>query len=48
MTTTTTRFVALLAALLLTVAEFLIMEYDAQRHVARYLTEADSTEVQRG
>jgi len=30
----TTRFVALIAALLLTAAEFLILDYDARRHLA--------------
>ena len=48
MTTTTTKFVALFAALLLTAAEILLMQYDAERHVARYLTAAESAQVQRG
>jgi len=30
----TSRFVALIAALLLTAAEFVILDYDARRHLA--------------
>jgi hypothetical protein len=48
MTTTTTKFVALLAALLLTVAEFLVIEYDAQQHVVRYQAEVASAAAQGG
>jgi hypothetical protein len=36
----TTRIVALLAALLLTAAEALVMEYDTQQRVVRYQSEA--------
>jgi hypothetical protein len=36
----TTNFVALLAALLLTAAEFLIMDYDARQRVVLYQAEA--------
>ena len=35
-----TNLVALLAALLLTAGEFLVMDYDAQQHVVRYQAEA--------
>jgi hypothetical protein len=48
MTTATTRFVALLAAALLTVAEFLVIEYDSQQHVVRYRAEAASMTAQQG
>jgi hypothetical protein len=48
MTTTTTKFVALLAALLLTVAEFLVIEYDSHQRVVRYQAEAASALAQRG
>ena len=34
-----TKVVALLAALLLTAAEYLLFEYDAQQHVVRYRAE---------
>jgi hypothetical protein len=46
MTTTTTKFVALLAAVALTVAEFLVIEYDSQQHVVRYQAEAASVAAQ--
>jgi hypothetical protein len=36
----TTNVVALLAALLLTAAEFLVMDYDARQRVALYQAEA--------
>jgi len=32
----TTKIVAFLAALLLTAAEYLVFDYDAQQHVAHY------------
>jgi hypothetical protein len=35
-----TNLVALLAALLLTAGEFLVMQYDARQHVVRYQAEA--------
>jgi len=41
------NIVALLAALLLTAAEFLVMEYDAHLHVVEYQTEA-SVAAERG
>jgi hypothetical protein len=47
MTTTTTKFVALFAAVLLTVAEFLVIEYDSREHVVRYQAEAASVAAQR-
>jgi hypothetical protein len=37
-----TNLVALLAALLLTAGEFLVMDYDARQHVVRYQAEAIS------
>ena len=40
--------VALLAALLLTVAEFLVFEYDAQQRVVRYQAEAAVLHAQQG
>ena len=42
-----TKVVALLAALLLTAAEYLVFEYDAQQRVAHYQAEAISAAVQR-
>jgi hypothetical protein len=39
---------ALLAALLLTVGEFLIIEYDARQHVVRYQAEAASVRAAHG
>jgi hypothetical protein len=38
-----TNLVALLAALLLTAAEFLVMEYDARQRVVLYQAEAART-----
>ncbi len=35
-----TKVVALFAALLLTAAEYLVFEYDAQQHVVQYRAEA--------
>ena len=46
--TTTTKFFGLLAALLLTAAEFLVFEYDAQQSVVRYQTENAITAAQHG
>ena len=43
-----TNLVALLAALLLTVAEFLVFEYDARQNVALYQAEAASALATRG
>jgi hypothetical protein len=43
-----TKVVALLAALLLTAAEYLVFEYDAQQRVAHYRAETISAAVQRG
>ena len=37
-----TNLVALLAALLLTAGEFLVMDYDARQHVVRYQAQAVS------
>jgi hypothetical protein len=42
------NFAALLAALLLTVGEFLVFQYDARQHVVRYQTEAASVLAARG
>ncbi len=43
-----TKVVALFAALLLTTAEYLVFEYDAQQRVVEYRAEVTSTAVQRG
>jgi len=43
-----TKVVALLAALLLTTAEYLVFEYDAQEHVVQYQAEVNGTAQQRG
>jgi len=43
-----TNLVALLAALLLTVAEFLVFEYDARQNVVLYQAEAASALAARG
>jgi hypothetical protein len=43
-----TKVVALLAAMLLTAAEYLVFEYDAHQHVVQYRAEAISAAVQRG
>ena len=43
-----TKIVALLAALWLTAAEYLVFEYDAQHRVAQYRAETISAAVQRG
>jgi hypothetical protein len=42
----TTKVVALLAALLLTAAEYLVFEFDAQQRVVQY--QAESLGAQRG
>jgi hypothetical protein len=44
----TTKVVALFAALLLTTAEYLVFEYDAQQHVVQYQAEINATDLQRG
>jgi len=43
-----TKVVALFAALLLTTAEYLVFEYDAQQRVVQYQAENNSTAQQRG
>ena len=43
----TTKVVALFAALLLTAAEYLVFEYDAQQHVVQYQAETNGTALQR-
>ncbi len=43
-----TNLVALLAALLLTAAEFLVFEYDARHNVVLYQAEAASALAARG
>ena len=43
-----TKVVALFAALLLTTAEYLVFEYDAQQRVAQYQAEVNGTADQRG
>jgi len=43
-----TKIVALLAALLLTTAEYLVFEYDARQHVVQYRAESTGTVEQRG
>lgn len=43
-----TNLVALLAAVLLTVAEFLVFEYDARQNVVLYQTEAARALAPRG
>jgi hypothetical protein len=47
-TLNTSNIVALIAALLLTAGEFLVMEYDAQRQVVQYQAEAASAVASRG
>jgi len=44
----TTKVVALFAALLLTTAEYLVFEYDAQQRVVEYQAEVNGTGLQRG
>ena len=43
-----TKVVALFAALLLTTAEYLVFEYDAQQRAVQYQAEIDGTGLQRG
>jgi hypothetical protein len=43
-----TKVIALFAALLLTTAEYLVFEYDAQQRVVQYQTEVYGTALQRG
>ena len=43
-----TKVVALFAALLLTTAEYLVFEYDAQQRVLHYQAEVNDTALQRG
>jgi hypothetical protein len=43
-----TKIVALLAALLLTTAEYMVFEYDAQQRVAQDQAETNGVAVQRG
>ena len=43
-----TKVVALFAALLLTTAEYLVFEYDAQQRVVHYRAETISAAEQRG
>ncbi|HUL17833.1 MAG TPA: hypothetical protein VLV29_01085 [Steroidobacteraceae bacterium] len=43
-----TRIIALLAALLLTTAELVVLDHDAQDHVARYQSETAGTLTARG
>jgi hypothetical protein len=43
----TTKIVAMLAAVLLTAAEFLVLDYDARQRVAVYQSEASAL-AQRG
>ena len=43
-----TKFVALLAALLLTAAEYLVFEYDTQQRVAQYQAQTYGADAQRG
>ena len=43
-----TKVIALFAALLLTTAEYLVFEYDAQQRVVEYRAEISDAAVQRG
>ena len=43
-----TKVVALFAALLLTAAEYLVFEYDAQQRVVQYQAETQAAALQRG
>jgi len=43
-----TKVIALFAALLLTAAEYVVLEYDAQQRVVQYQAETSGTVVQRG
>jgi len=46
-TINTTKFVAMLAAVLLTAAEFLVLNYDAQQRVVDYRAAASALAQQR-
>jgi hypothetical protein len=43
-----TKVIALFAALLLTTAEYLVFEYDAQQRVVQYQAQSSGTDLQRG
>jgi hypothetical protein len=43
-----TKVVALLAAMLLTTAEYLVFEYDAQQRATQYRAEINAAALQRG
>jgi hypothetical protein len=43
-----TKVIALLAALLLTTAEYMVFEYDAQQHLVQYQAETNGVVAQRG
>jgi hypothetical protein len=43
-----TKLVALLAALLLTTAEYLVFEYDAHQHVVQYQAQTYGADAQGG
>jgi hypothetical protein len=43
-----TKVVALFAALLLTTAEYLVFEYDAQQRVVQYQAQTSDAAAQRG
>ena len=43
-----TKVVALLGALLLTAAEYLVFEYDAQQRVVQYQAQTYGADAQRG
>jgi len=43
-----TKIVAMLAALLLTTAEYMVFEYDAQQRVVQYQAETNGVAVQHG
>jgi len=43
-----TKVVALFAAILLTTAEYLVFEYDAQQRVVQYQEQTSGVDLQRG
>jgi len=43
-----TKVIALFAALLLTTAEYLVFEYDAQQRVVQYQRQTSGADLQRG
>jgi hypothetical protein len=43
-----TKVIALFAALLLTTAEYLVFEYDAQQRVVQYQAQTSGADLQRG